>query len=102
MGQIHNATLVGKEILCYGIGCHIQFINMTTGEKQLYKANFHSENGEGVKLLTGHRTFNFFAFTESCPYPDINIVNYQDFNTYTTLSGNYVFNNKNQFVFYLI
>lgn len=86
MGRIPKISFVGKEAVCYGGGCFIQFCNLISSEEHLYAANTR-EQGEGVRCYIGHRVLPIFAFAETCANPNVYVHTYPDFVRICTLSG---------------
>lgn len=85
-GEIRKPILVGKEVLCYGDSCFLVFINLITGQEQLYRAN-NKKMGDGIQCVAGHKSFSVFAFAEKCLSPRIFILMYPDFNSVATIPG---------------
>lgn len=77
-GKIKQISFVGKETICIGSGCHMLFINITTGEEALYHADNKSV-GEGVRTFSGHKTLSVFAFAEKCRFPRVFIMTCPNF-----------------------
>ncbi|KAK9882218.1 hypothetical protein WA026_019732 [Henosepilachna vigintioctopunctata] len=86
IGRLQTMQLMGKEVLFYGLGCHLYFINMATNENSIYRAN-NSQCGDGIRFYCGHKSLNFFAFAENCGNPSIFVMNYPSFDTIAVLEG---------------
>ncbi|EDS39049.1 conserved hypothetical protein [Culex quinquefasciatus] len=69
-----------------GTGCHILLVNVNTQVESFYRATDRA-SGEGVSCLNGHKSFNIYAFAESCPQPRIFIVAYPDNSVLFVLEG---------------
>lgn len=77
---------MGKEAIAMGTGCHILLVNVNTQVESFYRATDRA-SGEGVSCLNGHKSFNIYAFAESCPQPRIFIVAYPDNSVLFVLEG---------------
>uniref|UniRef100_A0A1Q3G5D0 Cilia- and flagella-associated protein 43 n=1 Tax=Culex tarsalis TaxID=7177 RepID=A0A1Q3G5D0_CULTA len=69
-----------------GTGSHILLVNVNTREESFYRATDRA-SGEGVSCLNGHKSFNIYAFAESCPRPRIFIVAYPENSVLFVLEG---------------
>ncbi|XP_045460970.1 cilia- and flagella-associated protein 43 [Harmonia axyridis] len=86
MGRLSTMQFLGKEVVFYGAGCHLYFINMVTQENSFYKAN-NARCGDGIRYYVGHRTLNFFCFAENCGNPSIFVMSYPKFEIISILEG---------------
>lgn len=78
IGTITHLSFIGKEAIILGAGCHLGFLNLTTGEEHTYTVN-NKDSGDGISCLTGHRTQSVFTFIENGPNPSIFIKLYPSF-----------------------
>lgn len=85
-GNLNKVVFVGKEVVIYGQGCYLVFINVETGKTEIFVAN-SSENGLGIRCYTGHRNIPIFAYAESDCNPNIYIYTYPEFNRICKLAG---------------
>lgn len=79
-------VFVGKEVITYGQGCYMVFINIENGQTEIYSANL-PENGLGIRCYIGHRGIPVFAFAESDSLPNIYVYNYPELNQICQLGG---------------
>ncbi|XP_030768231.1 cilia- and flagella-associated protein 43 [Sitophilus oryzae] len=87
VGQIKELHFMSKNVILFGRGCFIQFINITTSEEHQLMLNNHYVNGDGVKCLTGHSTLYIFAYAENCHEPFIYVRSYPEFIILAKLPG---------------
>ncbi|XP_044262211.1 cilia- and flagella-associated protein 43 [Tribolium madens] len=78
IGEIKDLSFIGKEVVFYGTGCHLIFINLSTSEELLYTAN-NAKVGDGIQCFNGHRTSPVFAFAEKKTNPTLFIKSYPNF-----------------------
>ncbi|XP_044762202.1 cilia- and flagella-associated protein 43 [Coccinella septempunctata] len=86
IGRLSTMQFIGKEVIFYGAGCHLYFINMVTKEHSFYKAN-NAMCGDGIRYYAGHRSLNFFCFAENCGNPSIFVMSYPKFEIISILEG---------------
>ncbi|KAL3280262.1 hypothetical protein HHI36_017757 [Cryptolaemus montrouzieri] len=86
IGRLETMQFMGKEMIMFGVGCHLYFINMVTKENSFYKAS-NARCGDGIKYYIGHKSLNFFAFAENCGNPNIFVMSYPNFDIISILEG---------------
>lgn len=86
-GILKNVSLICKDVICYGIGCHIKFVNLITEEKSNITVNFPSINGDGVHVLDGHKTSYTFAYADFCEQPKLHVKNFPEFENIALFEG---------------
>lgn len=86
VGAVGSVQFIGKEAIFLGSGCHLYFLDLKTKKTSFYIAN-NARLGDGIKIYTGHRSLNFFAFAESCGNPKIYILTYPEFEIISILEG---------------
>jgi hypothetical protein len=80
-------SFVGKEVLVYGTGCHLIFVNLSTTEELIYTAN-NARTGDGIQCFVGHRTQSIFAFAEKRTNPTVFVKTYPNFEEISSLKDN--------------
>ncbi|KAJ8927383.1 hypothetical protein NQ314_020158 [Rhamnusium bicolor] len=87
VGVIKYLSFLGSNVLIYGNGCFIKFVNINTGEEQRFVANRHCVNGDGIRDIRGHRSVNTFAYTENCRGAALHVKDYPSFKTVVTFTS---------------
>ncbi|KAJ8921824.1 hypothetical protein NQ315_008456 [Exocentrus adspersus] len=81
LGAVQHLTFMQKDIIIYGNGCFLNFLNINTGEEVRHDINMPDGNGDGVGVVTAHRSLYIFCYAENCRHPTFYIKNYPNFNT---------------------
>lgn len=89
-GELKNVSIMNKDVICFGTGCHIKFHDLGTQDRKTLTANFPSINGEGVRVVEGHRTTYTFAYADYCENPSIFVKNYPDFYEMSVFRSRYL------------
>ncbi|KAJ8982465.1 hypothetical protein NQ317_000423 [Molorchus minor] len=79
IGSLDRLSFVGRDVICYSSGCFINFLNIYTGEEHKLACNSHHLNGDGVRIVRGHRSLYTFAYAENGGDAAIYVKNYPGF-----------------------
>lgn len=93
--DINNLTFITKNVVAFGRGSTITFINLDDGREHVYRC-LRTGNGssdakiasvKGVSCIAGHKSYAVFAFAELTLSPKIILLSYPDFRHVTTLGS---------------
>lgn len=94
--EIHHLTFITKNVIAFGRGSTITFINLDNGREHVYrclktdssnKTDPKTGNIKGVACIAGHKSYAIFAFAELTISPRIMLLSYPDFRHITTLGS---------------
>lgn len=74
---------IGDSTIAYICGRHVKFINVKTGDENVYSGLEADE--EAISTLAVHRSDSVFAISETSPRPRVHVISFPDFGHVSTL-----------------